>query len=82
MSLLLLFLVLGIVAWTLAHPSPPHWSDDPAWRQELRQWRRARRRTNWAAVRQACRTDLWHTGDAVPVLGLLALAVIVIAVCR
>lgn len=82
MSVLLLVLLTGIVLWTLAHPSPPHWSDDPAWRQEMKQWRREQRRTEWAAVRQAYRTALWHKGDGAAVLGLLALAAVVIALCR
>lgn len=82
MSLLLLLLTLGAIVWCLWCRPAPHWSDDPAWRRELRQWRREQRRTNWAAIRERCRTELWHPGDAAPVLGLLALAVIVIAVCR
>lgn len=82
MALLLLFLTIGIVVWTLANPSPPHWSDDPAWRQEMKQWRREQRRQDWAKTREVWRTHLWHTGDGAAVLGLLALAAVVIVLWR
>lgn len=78
--------ILLACAWWYFSPKPdPHWSDDPEWRRELKQWRREQRRanrTNWHAVWQACRTDLWHKGDGAAVVGLLALAAVVIAVCR
>ena len=82
MSLLFLLLTIGAIIWCLWYRPVPHWSYDLTWRRELKQWRRDKRRTDWAAVRQACRTELWHPGDAVPVLRLLALAAGVIAVCR
>jgi hypothetical protein len=79
----LCLLLLVCVAYAITRRSAvPHWSDDPAWRHGLRQWRRAQRRTDWAAVRHAWRTDLWHTGDGPAVVCLIALAAVVIAVCR
>ena len=80
MALFLLVLTIGIVLWTLAHPSAPHWSDDPECRQWLRQSLRTQRRQDWLKTRQVWRTCFWHR-DAGPIMGLIAFAAFVGWLC-
>jgi hypothetical protein len=56
--------------------------DERDWFRFLREAKRDHRRQEWARAKAEWRTNLWHKGDGPVIMGLLALALVVIAVCR
>lgn len=73
------FALLALIdtAWRLCTSQ-----DDRDWFRFLRHAKRDHRRQQWAKMRADVRMHTWHRGDGKAILGLLALAALVIAVCR